>query len=426
MRGSRSWALGVLIVFAGAPSPPASVSAQPFAESPEPPLVGRPPLPPGLAAPLAEPADPPTPVVSLHVRAPAGAAAGQEIDYRILVENPSRAAAHHVRVRSAVPAAATFVRASPEPTARDPQIVWELDTLPPGTSKEILLTLKPTEDGDIDVTARVQFEHGESVRTHVGAGPAAASPPPTPPPTPTPPAAPPPVAPAPAPPAVAALQVRTAGPTHALVGDVVPFQLTVINSGKADALNVELDESLPEGLEALGGNGEWNRRETARLENRPTGPRTDGGSGLAGVRAAGRGAGERGAGDGRRRAAGDGFVQGSGAGAEAEREDRRPGERPPQSAREVSNHGDERRPGAPHQRGGAGRNTDRSAVGRAAQPRRPAEREPDSLAPRRGPSRQGGDAHGRADGRPRDRGRPSRHGQGRPRSHGPGGGENTL
>ena len=40
----------------------------------------------------------------------------------------------------------------------------------------------------------------------------------------------------------------------------------------------------------------------------------------------------------------------------------RPRRKASQSAREVSNHGDERRPGAPHQRGGAGRNTDRSAV----------------------------------------------------------------
>ncbi len=188
MGASRSWArrglLGILVVVAIVLPSPVGFRAQPFPplESPEPPLIGM------TRPPPAPPADPPTPSVSLHVRAPASAAAGQEVDYRILVENTSQAAAYHVRVRSAVPAAATFVRASPEPTARDPQIIWELDTLPPGTSREILLTLKPTADGDIDVTARVQFEHGESVRTHVGAG--SAPMPPAAPPAPMPPAPP--------------------------------------------------------------------------------------------------------------------------------------------------------------------------------------------------------------------------------------------
>ena len=168
--------------------------------------------------------------------------------------------------RTAVPPGAEFVRASPEPTAREPQIIWELDTLPAGASKEILLTLKPTGAGDVDVTARVQFEHGESVHTHVGGRPAGA--PPAPAPAPMPPAPMPPVAPAAAPPldrgevSSPLLHLRKTGPTHALVGDFITFQLVVANTGTADALDVELDDSLPEGLEL------WSRTEQAPKGNR--------------------------------------------------------------------------------------------------------------------------------------------------------------
>ena len=83
----------------------AAVGAQQFrlGQSQEPPVVGASPVAP------AGPIDPPTPAVSLHVRAPASSAPGQEIDYRILIENQSGGAAHHVMVRAPLPANAVFV-----------------------------------------------------------------------------------------------------------------------------------------------------------------------------------------------------------------------------------------------------------------------------------------------------------------------------
>src|SRR6202023_1049361 len=108
----RAALLAVLAaVTAVIPPPSAAVRGQPFPPlappgfptTAEPPLVeeGRPVAAPGFAP---QPVDPPTPYVVLRVRAPASAPPGQEIDYRILVDNPSRAAAHHVLVRAPVPA----------------------------------------------------------------------------------------------------------------------------------------------------------------------------------------------------------------------------------------------------------------------------------------------------------------------------------
>ncbi len=232
-------------------------------QSDEPPLIGAPPIAPAAPVRTAEPMDPPTPAVSLHVRAPAASAPGQEIDYRVLVENQSRGVAHHVTVRAPLPANSVYVRASPEPSSHDGPVVWELGTVSPGTSKELLLTLKPSDAADVDVTARVQFEHGESVRTHIGAAaperppvaPAApASPPPMPPVAPMPPAAPtpPPAAPVPK----AALRMRKTGPGQAPLNDIIQFKLEVTNIGTADALNVEVRDTLPAGLQHLPRAGE--------------------------------------------------------------------------------------------------------------------------------------------------------------------------
>ena len=200
--------------------------------------------------------------MSLHVRAPAASAPGQEIDYRILVENTSQAAAHHVVVRAPLPANASFIRASPEPASHEGQVVWELGTMPIGTSKELLLTLTPSEAGDVDVTARVQFEHGESVRTHIGAAvpkPLPTAPPPMPPAAPAAPPTPPAPAPAAAPPTPlpkAVLRLRKTGPAQAPLNDILQFQLEVANVGTADALNVEVSDSLPGGLQHLPRPGE--------------------------------------------------------------------------------------------------------------------------------------------------------------------------
>src|SRR5207237_269889 len=99
--------------------------------------------------------------------APASAAAGQDLEYRIIVENASRAPAHHVVVRNPLPAHAIFVRATPKPDETGAELLWRLGTLDGCGSREIVLVLSPTGGGDVDNCARVQFEHGQCVTTRV-------------------------------------------------------------------------------------------------------------------------------------------------------------------------------------------------------------------------------------------------------------------
>lgn len=237
----RLWADGRLL-------PARPTQGVPYS-TPEPPLADQPPLrpvpvpapapavpAPAVAGSLA-PADPPTPVVSLRVRVPACVNAGQELEYRLCVENRSQAAAHHVLVRNPLPANAEFVRATPEPAVREPELQWRLGTLEACARREIVLVLRPTGAGDVKNCARVQFEHGECVCTRVCPTPAAPAPAPLP------------------PPAQARLTLRKIGPERAVLYEPMSFQIVVTNVGTGPAADVRLTDTPPPGMEALGNKG---------------------------------------------------------------------------------------------------------------------------------------------------------------------------
>src|SRR5258708_7457091 len=97
----------------------------------------------GLWGPSFYPMDPPAPLVSLRIRVPALGSLGQELEYRICVENKADADAHHVLVRNPLPANTRFVSANPKPSALSPELQWNLGTLGPGGCVEIVLILAP-------------------------------------------------------------------------------------------------------------------------------------------------------------------------------------------------------------------------------------------------------------------------------------------
>jgi uncharacterized repeat protein (TIGR01451 family) len=167
-----------------------------------------------------EPADPPTPHVTIRVRVPAMAHAGQPLEYRFFVQNTSQAPAHHVRVRAPLPSNSTLVDANPEPepAINATEMIWKLGTLAGGDSKEITVRVKPTGAGDLQCCARVQFEHGECVRTRL---------------------------------TQPDLRVRINGPSQGLLNDNVTVVLEVTNVGQRDARGVVLTSSLPPGLDFL-------------------------------------------------------------------------------------------------------------------------------------------------------------------------------
>jgi uncharacterized repeat protein (TIGR01451 family) len=174
------------------------------------------------------------------VRVLACAVAGQELKYHLCVENCSPAAAHHVLVRNPMPKNARFVRATPEPTSREPELQWRLGTLAGGARCEIMLVLAPTGTDDVKNCARVQFEHGQCVLTRI----ARAAPPPG---VPVGPPAPlPPVPTKPAPPlGTAKLALTISGPKQELVNQPATYTITISNPGTAAAGSVLVTGLLP-------------------------------------------------------------------------------------------------------------------------------------------------------------------------------------
>jgi uncharacterized repeat protein (TIGR01451 family) len=174
----------------------------------------------GQVPPAAPPVDPPTPTVALRVRVPADVAAGQSIEYHIFVENTSGAPAHHVTVLNPLPGNARFVRSDPEPTLREPALQWRFGTLDAGAKREITLVLMPMEAGDINNCARVQFEHGQCVRTKIS---------------------------------LPSLRILKEGPAQANLNETLNFTLTVTNTSNVPASNVLLADVLPAGLQHSSG-----------------------------------------------------------------------------------------------------------------------------------------------------------------------------
>jgi uncharacterized repeat protein (TIGR01451 family) len=161
------------------------------------------------------PGDPPTPCVSINVRVPAQASADADLTYRITIENTTEAPAHHVLVRCTLPKNARFVRGSPAPDGTTPVVLWKIGTLAAGKKAYRTLVVKPEGDADLNLCARVQFEHGQCVRTRI-------------------------VRPG--------LQVRRTGPTEAAVDEDLHYRLEVTNNGTGTARDVVLLETLPKEL----------------------------------------------------------------------------------------------------------------------------------------------------------------------------------
>jgi uncharacterized repeat protein (TIGR01451 family) len=111
--------------------------------------------------------DVPAPMVRLKIRVPACAEVGKELEYRIKVENASPADAHNVIVRMNLPASVKVLQASPQIHARDPELQWNLGTMPGHGCHDIVVKIVPVGLADIKSCARVTFEHGQCVTTKV-------------------------------------------------------------------------------------------------------------------------------------------------------------------------------------------------------------------------------------------------------------------
>jgi len=163
------------------------------------------------------PQDPPAPVVTVRVRVPAAVSPGGEAIYKIHVDNVSSAMAHRVRVRNPIPAHAKFISADPKPEIEGQELVWLFGSMKPGEQRVITMVLQADGMGDLESTARVGFEHGQTTRTRVAS----------------------------------AMRITKKAPERALVFDSWTYTIDVFNSGASAIADVVVVDTVPDGLEFL-------------------------------------------------------------------------------------------------------------------------------------------------------------------------------
>jgi uncharacterized repeat protein (TIGR01451 family) len=216
-------------------TPSSSPSTGPVQLSPPGPLVPAPvDQGPGLV-----PKDPPSPNVVLQLRVNGEAHPGKELEYKISVHNTGGGPAHHVWVWANVPTNSKFLRAIPDareatnpprepfpvakeglsPPRQDKVLVWNLETMPKGSTKDLYFFVIPDGNGDVQCCARVRSEHGQCVQTRLTRPD---------------------------------LRLKFVGPDKVQLNDTnLHYRLEVVNTGKREATNVELRCTLPEGLAFL-------------------------------------------------------------------------------------------------------------------------------------------------------------------------------
>ncbi|MFM7539954.1 MAG: hypothetical protein ACKO9Z_09875 [Planctomycetota bacterium] len=166
------------------------------------------------------PQDPPSPVVTLRVRVPASVSPGGEAVYRIHVDNISPATAHRVRVRNPIPNNARFISADPKPDNDGTELTWLFGSLKPGEQRLITMVLQADGKGDIENTARVSFEHGQTTKTRVAS----------------------------------AIKLEKKSPERAMVFDSWTYSIDVINTGTSAISDIVVTDTIPDGLEFLTSN----------------------------------------------------------------------------------------------------------------------------------------------------------------------------
>ncbi len=168
----------------------------------------------------------PDPKVTLY--GPETAPVGGTASYRADISNAGDIVARDVVASTTVPANMTFLQSEPPAQVMGNRLVWSLGNLAPTEGRSIAIHLRPERNADVRFCVRAAsgdqlqgqpLAAEACVQTRVFSS---------------------------------ALSVRLIGPQSARVGDQVPFEIEVTNTGTEPLTNVLIRDRLPAGLELPG------------------------------------------------------------------------------------------------------------------------------------------------------------------------------
>jgi uncharacterized repeat protein (TIGR01451 family) len=183
----------------------------------------QPPPPPPRRVEVVKQAEPPpvrtscaemtTGLIRMGKTMPAEVSLGQEFMYEL---NPTATGcAGNVVVTDRIPAGATYVRSEPAAEVQGDRLVWHLNDMEPGETRNIKVWLRADKEGTIGSCATVAADPRVCAQTVVGKP---------------------------------VLALTKTGPETALLGSEVTYNITVSNTGSAVAKDVVVTDSVPEGL----------------------------------------------------------------------------------------------------------------------------------------------------------------------------------
>lgn len=160
------------------------------------------------------------PTVELTKAGPPSVPVGQELPYTITVTNTSKVEVQAMTVRDAIPESLQYVRSDPPAIVEGNQLTWTLGLLNPGQAHALQVVFRTTRVGPVANTAGVTTVEGlksENTFTTQVTAPQ--------------------------------LNVTKTGPTTAVVGVPINYQIVVSNPGTGPATNVQLKDEFDPGLE---------------------------------------------------------------------------------------------------------------------------------------------------------------------------------
>jgi uncharacterized repeat protein (TIGR01451 family) len=158
-----------------------------------------------------------TPQLTIQKFAPAEVQVGKPATFRVAVRNVGTVAANGVEILDLVPERTRLIGTSPRASrGTRGELVWNLETIPPGEQASVEIQLMPVAEGEIGSVATVRFNAQASARCAV---------------------------------TKPELVLKTSAPGQVLIGEEVTLKIEVSNPGSGVATGVVLAERIPDGLQ---------------------------------------------------------------------------------------------------------------------------------------------------------------------------------
>ncbi|VTS00306.1 CARDB domain-containing protein [Tuwongella immobilis] len=156
-----------------------------------------------------------SPGLSIETVAPESIGVGQSLKYEIVVRNSSNVSVDAIRVEEQLPTGSKYLGGEPLAEINGDKLQWQLASLEPGAQRRIQVEVQANVEGDFKTRTTITSSAQTGMRTKVTRP---------------------------------KLDVVLTAAKNATVGDTVPFQLTLTNSGSGAATQIHLRAKLSDGL----------------------------------------------------------------------------------------------------------------------------------------------------------------------------------